>query len=275
MTWDGGPVAWLDRRAREAPDEPWLFFRGDLDWRWHSHAQVADRVARTARDLDHIAAAAPFDRRVGADSVAWMMAILARGGVARPTAGAPPPGPAEVSDRLSKFDAVSLPEVSASGGVGVAAAEAHRCLGVAALSEASSRLAARVAERAVARPSTRREIWLVGDPLDRLETLLVLSSALVSGAVVALDPDPESFVEAARWIRPTAVLPAEASSAAGSPAELIEALAGLGRWNRLRFLFATDLTPPGSDPVTSLDVVVIPAQETWQNATNDPSPAAR
>lgn len=41
----------LDRlavAARERPDEPWLFFRPGLDWRWQSWARVADRVARAA-----------------------------------------------------------------------------------------------------------------------------------------------------------------------------------------------------------------------------------
>ena len=41
----------LDRlatAASERPDEPWLFYRPGLDWRWQSWARAADRVARAA-----------------------------------------------------------------------------------------------------------------------------------------------------------------------------------------------------------------------------------
>lgn len=40
------PLTRLATAAQERPDEPWLFYRPGLDWRWQSWARVADRVAR-------------------------------------------------------------------------------------------------------------------------------------------------------------------------------------------------------------------------------------
>lgn len=74
----------LAGRAREMPEEPWLFHRPGWTWRWRSYGQVADQVARGAEVLDREPEVAPslaFHARQHPDALAIALAILASGRV--------------------------------------------------------------------------------------------------------------------------------------------------------------------------------------------------
>lgn len=72
--------AGLAQRAAARPELPWLFFRRDLDWRWRSHRQVADHLARAAAAVkDAAGSTATALPLAGAEALTAHFAILAAG----------------------------------------------------------------------------------------------------------------------------------------------------------------------------------------------------
>lgn len=82
----------LGARARLTPEEPWLFYFSNLDWRWLSFAEVHAAVTATAVELDAALGAAGVDRggsvafsdRRSAASVMVDLALQAAGRVPLP-----------------------------------------------------------------------------------------------------------------------------------------------------------------------------------------------
>jgi hypothetical protein len=73
-------------QARRSPDDPWLFFRPELDWRWRSWSEVARAVAA---GVEALAAFGPgarvaFEDRLHPDRVAFDLAVQGSGHISVP-----------------------------------------------------------------------------------------------------------------------------------------------------------------------------------------------
>ncbi len=221
-------AAALAARAAAFPEDPWLFHRrGDLPlaggWHWRSWAQVADQVARGMAALGDVRPGqkVAFADRLEPDSVAAALAIEAAGGRAVPSAEEDDPFDSPpVRSRLDRWTA----DLESLAG----RREDHQELWQAArrwhsaLPQDGSRPIVLASARV--EPACRR----------------VLAWALATGAAWVLEDDPEAFVPAALWTRPTHVI------APGDEAGLLAlALAQKRhrRWHRLRAVGLTDDAP--------------------------------
>jgi len=104
-------------------------------------------------------------------------------------------------------------------------------------------MGARIAEQI--RPSEKREIVVLGGPLEEGAERAMLSWATMTGAAVVLESNPASRVATAAWVRPTVFH--------GSPAEI----AGLRLWvekekrKKLPFRRLRTILVTGADGLTA------------------------
>lgn len=234
----------LAARAAASPDEPWLFFRDRWDWQWRSWSQVADQVARAAAALRRAGTriAGPrigFDARLDPDAVAVELAVHAAGLIAVPIFGAENAtwdGWAEVGeDAAPRDDAparIQLPAVRSR----LDRWTPETVVSSGAADAALWRSAARFAERLPALQG--RPIVLASARVDRAVRRTLRAWILKTAAAWVLEPEPEWFVPAALWTRPTLVL---------APAEELGILAltmasgkQRRRWTRLQAVVVTD-----------------------------------
>ncbi len=233
----------LAARAEAFPEDPWLFQRrGELlvagGWSWRSWAQVADQAARGTRDVRPGQEVAFVDR-LESDSVAAFLAIEAAGGIAVASAEADDPFVVPpVRSRLERWTA-DLESLA-----GAPRRDDHQELWRAAL-HWRSLLPPKDGSRPIVLASARIE--------PRFRRVL-LAWTLATGAAWVLEDDPEAFVPAALWTRPTHVV------APGDEAGLL-ALAFSQRrhrrWRRLRSVGLTDDAPAeifGAEPWQALGV---------------------
>ncbi len=249
----------LAERAAELPEEPWLFYREGIDWRWHSWSQVAHRVARGAASLRQSGrlrkrgGRISYADRLHPDGVAAALAIQAAGGIAVPDGedlDLPP-----VASRLGRWQ----PELeSLRGTIGAddaafgswhgAPPRTHRELWSAAA--AWSALLGAVEEK-----PGRRAIVLASGGVGGTTREILLAWTLATGAAWVLEDDADRFVPAALRTRPTWV------AAPGSEAGLL-ALSlrerRHRRWHRLRAVGITDDAPAEIYLAEEWDVLGVP-----------------
>jgi len=263
--------AQLATLAGQKPERPWLFFRRDLDWRWRSHRQVADHLARCAtviREAGPSAATAlPW---VSAESLSVVLATLAAGinfepldeaaealpfltldkakwpellpeGLIRPLITLP-----AAHGNVDRYQAIAL----APGPYGVLR-DQGRAWALEELEEQAGRLAALLfAEDAEPRPS--KNIVHAGAKL-RGPMALSLVMATLGKAVLAFEPYPPATLESVLWCRPTHLL---ASS------DEIAALAAAwtkknARQSRLRRIVAVGEIDPAWSPALGVPIVAL------------------
>ncbi len=260
----------LRELARQCPHEPWLFHRPSWIWRWRSYVQVADQAARGA-DMLRQAGVDGAGRRVGCpplvepDAVAAALAVQSTGAAAVPSVGAAEDdwdAWAEVSPRT---DGVELPssrrridrwapqDVDDRSEPAGAAFAGHGAVTHGELWQAGERWRLRL-------PSvTARPIVLTSPRLQPTLRHELMALTLASRAAWALEHDPEAFLAAALWCRPTvaAVTPAEAGELAAALAERRHR-----RWNRLRLLVVdgqTGATGEATWRELGVDILSFPA----------------
>lgn len=239
------------------PDDPWLFERQGLDWRWLSWREAAARIDELAAALAGRAPASEvrFDGRPSVASVLTDCAVLAAGLTAVPSEA----GDGTDLTREPPLDAASLaaprlhPTASLEGaralpavvdlgalpptaGVVVDGPGAPSRLAAADLARAAQRLAQQMGQ------ATERDITVLGACLDRPLARWALAWALASGAALVVEPEVPAFENIAAWARPT-VLAATAAE--------------LARWAELA---GQDRGGPRS-PLGRLRAFLVPAAE--------------
>lgn len=219
-------LATLARRAAARPELPWLFFRRDLDWRWRSHRQVADHLARAAAAIRALPqpefTGLPL---AGAESLSLLLAALAAGADFVPLHEAAPEIPLlipadakwpEIAPEGEKHPVVELP--AARGNIERYAAEplpesiAGRLLtrgsvlGELELEREAANIAQALfaGELAGKAPRNGKTIVHAGAKLSEADALALLLATLADEkAVLALEPYPPATVESILWCRPT------------------------------------------------------------------------
>lgn len=209
----------LARLAAKRPEQPWLFFRRELDWRWRSHRQVADHFARGAAAIGaagvRATTALPL---VGAESLAALFASLAAGAEFRPLEDAAAeasfltPQEARWPDLLPQGLAQPVLELPAARGnidryqpaplepaQDGALVVGGRRWTVADL----EREAARIAQGLFAGDPPGKKIVHAGARLDAPAAAATMIATLGEGTVLALEPYPPATVESILWVRPT------------------------------------------------------------------------
>ena len=213
-----GFFARLARLAGTRPELPWLFSRRDLDWRWRSHRQVADHLARAAKAMQEAdvraATSLPF---VGVESLSAKLAALAAGidfhenaesasgatFLSVRDAGWPELKPEEVAlpsfelpaarGNIERYTPQALPE----GPYGHLH-ENGKSLSCNEL-EAKSR---ELAKKLFAADEGRKIVNAGARLSGHLATALVIACCEPK-TVLALEPYPDATVESIRWCRPT------------------------------------------------------------------------
>lgn len=226
------------------PDDPWLFERVGLDWRWLTWREAAARIETLAAALGGLESGVgvAFDGRPSVASVLADCALLAAGLTAVPSrheealywlplASSEP----EIGVGLARLDppseallaapqlhatkagvatplpaAVDLAGLPASAGVLVEDNGSARRLAAADLAREAGRLAQAIGLAAKRGPAPARDITVLGMPLDRPVARLTLAWALTAGAAMVTEPDAAALSATATWARPT-VLAAGAS----------------------------------------------------------------
>ena len=215
--------------AGSSPEEPWLFQPEGWDWRWHSWREIAREVRARAEGL----AAHPRGSRVAfpyaarPEAIVLDLAIQAAGLVAAPTSAPPPepsppqpsspapslpPSPGEEGEKQEEVDlkAPSLPvrgegrgrERGGWGSEGGGGAVVIRNGQPVELSAADLiALAGRIQE--LIEPIGKRDIVVLGGPLEDPDERAMLSWATLAGAAVVLEPNPALRLATAAWARPT------------------------------------------------------------------------
>lgn len=209
----------LARLAAKRPEQPWLFFRRELDWRWRSHRQVADHLARAAAAIGaagvRATTALPL---VGAESLAALLASLAAGAEFRPLEDAAAeasfltPQEARWPDLLPQGLAQPVLELPAARGnidryqpapletaPGGALVVGGRRWTVADL----EKTAALIANKLFAGDPPGKKIVHAGSRLDAPVAAATTIATLGEGTVLALEPYPPATVESILWVRPT------------------------------------------------------------------------
>lgn len=215
-----GFFARLARLAGTRPELPWLFFRRDYDWRWRSHRQVADHLARAAKAMQEAdvraATGLPF---VGIESLMAKLAALAAGATfregAEPKAGTPfltfknagwpelKPEEIQSADfalptaygNIERYTPQALPE----GPYGNLQ-ENGKSLSCGELEEKSRDLAANL----FAADEDQKIVHAGARLSGHLATELVMACCGPK-TVLALEPYPNATVESILWCRPTHV----------------------------------------------------------------------
>jgi hypothetical protein len=247
-----GVVAALGARAAETPEEPWLFHPDGWDWRWRSWGQVADQVARGAAAVRR---SPPELRRVGCperldpDAVAAVLAVVAAGRTAVPGGAGEVAFPA-CRSRLDRWRPEVLEPASPAGAVEV---EDGETLTEVDLAAGAGSLAALLPEPLGPRSGARPILCAAPDlPLRVRWTLLAWS--VQHAAAWALEPDPDAFLGAVLWVRPTVVV--------AGPGDLERLAAALGerrhrRHHRLRAVVVAQEGAPGAGIWQDLGVPVL------------------
>jgi hypothetical protein len=216
--------------AASSPEEPWLFRAEGWDWRWHSWGEIAQQVLARAESLSASAAGSrvTFPYAAQPEEIVLDLAIQAAGLVAAPTSD-PPPGPSPLAslppppfpphrERGKKQEqSRTYFETSPSspgeggregageegrGGEGGGGAVVIRSGQPVELSAADLiALAGRIQE--LIEPIGKRDIVVLGGPLENPDERAMLSWATLSGAAVVLEPNPVLRVATAAWTRPT------------------------------------------------------------------------
>jgi hypothetical protein len=209
----------LARLAAARPELPWLFFRRDLDWRWRSHRQVADHLARGAAAIREAgASSATALPLVGAEALAALFASLAAGAEFRPLEEAAPeasfltPQEAKWPDLLPQGLVQPVLELPAARGnidryrpavleaaPGGALVAGGRRWSV----EDLGREAERIADRLFAGDPGGKKIVHAGARLAPPMAAALVMAALGENKVLALEPYPPASVESISWCRPT------------------------------------------------------------------------
>ncbi len=212
-------LANLGSRAAARPELPWLFFRRELDWRWRSHRQVADHLARAAAALRAAGVTAATGLPlVGAESLTLLLAALAAGADFHPLDEAPAelpfllPSAARWPELLPEGEPRPVIELPAAhgnidryepaplpaGGRGALLARGLRWT----FGELEAE-AARLAARLFADGEQGKKIAHAGARLQPEHALALLIATLRENVVLALEPYPPATAESVLWCRPT------------------------------------------------------------------------
>ncbi|HEY3569401.1 MAG TPA: hypothetical protein VGP73_15830 [Thermoanaerobaculia bacterium] len=217
------PAAFL-RRAAADPEEPWLFHTEGWDWIWHPWKELAGWLERWRAALSSLppGSRAAFQYDARPESVILDLAIQAAGLVSAPNGG--------------KKDAVWIErrgleiEISPSGhlfhdGSGAVV----RIGGEDVVWTAAEIVAAGERLQGVIGEAGKREIVVLGGPLEDPLERSMMAWATLSGAAVVLEPDPALRTATAAWVRPTVFH--------GTPEEIadLRSRAGKARKGRLPF----------------------------------------
>jgi hypothetical protein len=186
------PAALL-QRAEADPEEPWLFRSEGWDWKWHPWGELAGWLESWAeRLLIHPPGfRAAFLDRSDPESVILDLALQAAGLVSVPVRERgdeplwiDPPPPGTVSGR---------PLEREPGGAVVRTGEWA----------AADLVVAGESLREVIQPQKKREIVVLGGPLQDPAERTMLAWATLAGAAVVLEPNPSFRAATAAWVRPT------------------------------------------------------------------------
>ena len=187
------PAALLGHAARD-PEEPGLFYAEGWDWRWLPWGELARRMEEEAAELSTVVAAGtrvPFFYDAQPAAVIRDLAIQAAGGVSAPSRTLTPWPPLPIPPSLPHRERGDV------GGAVVVNAGRTVEMGAAELVGMAERVGAEI------QGSAKREIVVLGGPLDDPFERAMLSWATVTGAAVVLEPNPEARVATAAWVRPT------------------------------------------------------------------------
>ncbi len=197
------PDALLGHAARD-PEEPWLFQAEGWDWRWRPWGDLTRWMKEEAEKLSSLTAGTrvPFLYDGQMEAVIRDLAIQAAGLVSVPSRTLTPYPPLPTPPSLPHRERGDVAGAVVQG-VEMSAAE---------LVGMGERIQEEIG------PSEKREIVVLGGPLEEETERAMLSWATVTGAAVVLEPNPASRVATAAWVRPTVFH--------GSPAEI----AGLRAW---------------------------------------------
>ena len=249
----------LLERADRHPEQPWVFFRPKLDWRWYSWGEMAAALGQHLRSLEALPAGCrvAWKPAVEPESVALGLAIEASGrwaialppdsGKGSPTelppgcgifvtfAGEePPPGLEEslsiheVPRALRKPGVVSKPSPFADGSLLPETLAPGSCGGAESLHAhgAYERISLEEAERAVREsfgelgPARKRDIFVAGPPAWAEGFRQLLVGSIFLGAALVLEPEAAAWPATLRWVRPTLLV--------GSPSEIRRGRQALG-----------------------------------------------
>lgn len=221
----------LAERARQTPHEPWLFYRRGWDWQWYSWRQVADLVARGAENAQlgetELFAPPPLTP----DAVATTLAIQTAGATASPKATNLLEMPS-FRTHLERYEP-QIPESRAQANDDAFPGVTHAQLAAAA-AEISADLSALA-------PAKNRDILAFSPSLAAARHGEIhrewLAWCLASGAAWALEDEPEAFLVAALWARPTLIV------ATGRELDVLGndlKQRKYRRWHRLRAVLAVD-----------------------------------
>ena len=270
-------LATLARRAAAPPELPWLFFRRELDWRWRSHRQVADHLARAA------AAIAQRPERTftglplaGAESLSLLLATLLAGADFVPLHEAapevpllipadskwpeiPPEGEARpivelpaARGNIDRYQAEPLPQDAAgrllTRGLSLGLADLERQAAAIAVTLFAGEMAGR-------EPSNGKTIVHAGAKIAEAEALALLLATLADEkAVLALEPYPPATTESFLWCRPTHLFATSAELA-----ELAEAWTKkTAKRSRLRKIVAVGEVDPTWSALLGVPVAGLP-----------------
>lgn len=228
------PVSALFQHAVQTPEEPWLFFRPALDWRWRSWRHLAVQAATAVERLTaldgplKVAFPVATTAEAAPDAVVMDLAVQCVGGTAVPVAAQPgdpawgdaleaaqctaqllPPG--SLGQAVPGVRAVELPAPPAmfssqqppaepprdrSGEAAVVLADGTP-LAVPRCLETTARGFTPLA------PAPRRDVLVLAGDFREFAARLLLTWATQTGAVVLLEPDARLGLAATRWARPT------------------------------------------------------------------------
>ncbi|MFL6233560.1 MAG: hypothetical protein ACJ76N_10540 [Thermoanaerobaculia bacterium] len=202
------------RRAAADPEEPWLFRAEGWDWVWHPWRELAGWMERWREPLSALPAGsrAAFRYDARPESVILDLAIQAAGLVPAPNGGREDSWWIERQGlEIETSPPASLSSRPPSGWT------------VAEIVAAGERLLGEIGE------TGKREIVVLGGPLeDPLERTL-MAWATLSGAAVVLEPDPALRTATAARVRPTVFH--------GTPEEIADLRARVGKGKKGRLPF--------------------------------------
>jgi hypothetical protein len=256
----------LARLAAARPELPWLFFRRDLDWRWRSHRQVADHLARGAAAIRKAGlsrtTALPL---VGAEALAALFASLAAGCEFRPMEEAAAEASfltmqeAKWPDLLPQGLAQPVLELPAARGnidryqpepLAAAPGGALVAGGRRWSVEDLAREAERIAAALFAGDPPGKKIVHAGARLAPPAAAALVMAALGQDKVLALEPYPPASVESISWCRPTHLV-AQADEVGALVAAWTEKQ---GKRSRLRRILAVGEVDPAWSGVLGVPV---------------------
>lgn len=193
------PAALL-RRAAADPEEPWLFRTEGWDWVWHPWRELAGWMERWRMALSLLPpgsrAAFRYDARP--ESVILDLAIQAAGLVSAPGEGRE--GDFWIERRGLEIEIhrpAHDPEKGEAAGAVVRTGGEEVVWTAEEIVAAGERLQGVIGERG------KREIVVLGGPLEDPLERSMMAWATLSGAAVVLEPDAALRTATAAWVRPT------------------------------------------------------------------------